>query len=42
MIELLRRWGADPFKANSSGQTPLGLARLIANYDVARFFADLS
>lgn len=41
MIELLRRWGADPLKANNSGQTPLGLARLIANYDVARFFADL-
>lgn len=41
MIELLREWGADPLKANNSGQTPLGLARLIANYDVARFFADL-
>jgi hypothetical protein len=24
-----------------SGQTPVGLARLIANYDIARFFADL-
>ncbi|MEU1737121.1 ankyrin repeat domain-containing protein [Streptosporangium sp. NPDC020145] len=42
MIELLRRWGADPLRANNSGQTPLGLARLIANYEVARFFADLT
>lgn len=41
VIELLRRWGADPFKANDAGQTPTGLARLIANYDVRKFFADL-
>lgn len=38
MIELLRRSGADPHRVNRSGQTPLGLARLIGNYDVARFF----
>jgi ankyrin repeat protein len=41
LIELLRGRGADPQRENLSGQTPAGLARLIANYDVARFFADL-
>lgn len=41
LIQLLRSKGADPFRANKTGQTPVGLARLIANYDVARFFADL-
>lgn len=42
LIELLRSHGADPLHANRSGQTPVGLARLIANYDVAQWFADLS
>jgi len=41
MIQLLRDHGADPLKANKSGQTPLGLARLIGNYAVAQWFADL-
>jgi ankyrin repeat protein len=41
LIELLRRHGADPHHANTSGQTPAGLARLIANYDVKKFFADV-
>jgi hypothetical protein len=41
VIELLRANGADPRKGNAHGQTPVGLARLIANFDVARFFADL-
>lgn len=41
VIELLRASGADPLRANLSGQTPVGLARLIDNYEVARFFADL-
>ena len=41
IIELLRAAGADPLHPNSSGQTPVGLARLIGNYDVARFFADV-
>lgn len=41
MIELLRAHGADPMVTNNSGQSPLGLARLIGNYDVAQFFADL-
>jgi ankyrin repeat protein len=40
LIKLLRERGADPLRANRSGQTPLGLARLIDNYDVAQFFAD--
>ncbi|GAB3938478.1 hypothetical protein GCM10029976_053020 [Kribbella albertanoniae] len=41
LICLLRSRGADPYAANKHGQTPVGLARLIANYDVAQFFADL-
>jgi len=40
-IELLRARGANPYAQNAHGQTPLGLARLIANYDVARYFSDL-
>ncbi len=42
LIELLRGRGADPFHVNRSGQTPIGLARLIGNFDVARFFGDLN
>jgi len=41
VIELLRRAGADPHAANSSGVTPLSLARIIDNYNVAQFFSDL-
>lgn len=41
LIGLLRHWGADPHQANNAGTTPLALARKIANYNVARFFADL-
>jgi hypothetical protein len=41
MVTLLRNWGANPYAGNASGQTPVGLARLIANYPVAGFFADL-
>jgi ankyrin repeat protein len=41
VILLLRERGADPYVVNKHGQTPLGLARLIANYDVSQFFADL-
>ena len=37
IIALLRQCGADAFHAS----TKLGLARLIDNYDVARFFSDL-
>lgn len=42
MITLLRRNGADPLRPNDSGQTPVDLARLIANYDVAKFFDDVA
>jgi ankyrin repeat protein len=41
VIQLLRRHGADPRNVNGSGQTPVGLARLIANYDVKQFFEDV-
>ncbi len=41
VIELLRAHGADPLHVNDAGQTPVGLARLIDNYDVAGFFSDL-
>jgi ankyrin repeat protein len=41
LIALLRGLGADPLKANNSGQTPVGTARLISNYDVAQFFRDI-
>ena len=37
LIWLLRSRGADPMHANEDGKTPVRLARLIANYDVARF-----
>jgi uncharacterized protein len=41
VIELLRASGANPNLANHSGQTPVGLARLIGNYPVSQFFDDL-
>ena len=41
VIGLLRGRGADPLRDNRSGQTPVGLARLVADYDVAQFFSDL-
>lgn len=42
LIRLLRSYGADPLHTNTSGQTPVGLARLIANFDVAQFFLDVT
>ena len=39
-IRLLRVHGADPSAVNAAGQSPVGLARVIANYPVAQFFAD--
>lgn len=42
LIQVLRSRGADPLHANSAGQTPVGLARLIGNYDIARFFEDVA
>ncbi|MEW1811810.1 ankyrin repeat domain-containing protein [Pseudarthrobacter phenanthrenivorans] len=41
MIDLLRSRGANPLHPNEAGQTPVGLARLIGNYDVAQYFEDL-
>lgn len=41
LIEALRGAGADPYKENKYGTTPIGLAREIANYDVRKFFGDL-
>ena len=41
LIELLRENGADPHSDNNAGRSPVMLARLIANYDVAQFFSDL-
>ena len=40
-IRLLRARGADPLSVNKHDQTPVGLARLIANYNVRQFFEDL-
>lgn len=40
-IAMLRASGADPLVANGYGQTPVGLARLIGNYDVAQYFEDV-
>lgn len=40
-IEKLRAAGADPYRRNNHGVSPLSLARNIANYDVARHFSDL-
>jgi uncharacterized protein len=42
LIHLLRRHGANPLHLNNARQTPAGVARLIANYDVAQFVTDLT
>jgi ankyrin repeat protein len=41
IIGLLRAAGADPHQRNAAGRTPLELARMIGNYDIAQYFADL-
>ena len=41
VIGLLRSAGADPLLQNNHGVSPLSLAHLIANYNVAQFFSDL-
>jgi len=41
VISLLRGAGADPYSKNDSGVSPVDLARTIANYPVAGFYADL-
>ena len=40
-IRLLRQAGSDPYRLNSSGVSPIALARSIANYDVSTCFSDL-
>lgn len=40
-ILALRAAGADPYKENKSGVSSLSLARMIANYDVSKFYNDL-
>ena len=42
VIALLRGAGADPRACNHHGVSPVGLARTIATFDVARFFADVA
>ena len=42
LIVLLRKNTADAFIQNHEGVSPLGLARRISNYDVAKFFGDLN
>jgi ankyrin repeat protein len=42
IIRALRAAGADPKKRNKSGVSPVMLARTIANYDIARFYSDVS
>ena len=41
LIELLRQKAADAFVQNEKGVSPVGLARRISDYDVAKFFCDL-
>jgi len=41
VIIALRAAGADPYRRNKSGVSPLSLARKIANYDVAKFYDDI-
>ena len=40
-VQLLRERNADPHHKNHAGRTPVELARMIGNYNVAQFFADL-
>ena len=42
LIQLLRRLGAGPWHPDNTGHTPVGTARMIANYDVGRFFDGLT
>jgi carbon storage regulator CsrA len=42
LIVFLRHKEADAFAENEKGVSPVGLARRITNYDVAKFFCDLA
>ena len=41
MIELLRKYGADPYALNNFGNSPIGLARRFGQKEVANYFSDL-
>ena len=41
VIIVLRAAGADPHRKNKSGVSAFSLAQTIANYDVAKFYADI-
>ena len=41
MVALLRSRGADPYRENNCGASPISTAYLIANHDLKRLFADL-
>jgi ankyrin repeat protein len=41
MIELLRKYGADPYQENNFGNSPISLARRFGKKDVAKYFNDL-
>jgi ankyrin repeat protein len=41
VIALLRAAGADPYAKNITGNSPISVARSIANFPVAQFFSDL-
>lgn len=41
MIQLLREAGADPWRKNHYGVSAVDTARMIGNYDVKQYFADL-
>lgn len=42
VIGMLRAAGADPLHENASGVSAVSLARMIGNYPVAQFFADVT
>lgn len=42
VIRLLRAAGADPLHENASGVSAVSLARMIGNYPVAQYFADVN
>jgi ankyrin repeat protein len=41
VIELLREAGADPYAENKTGNSPISVARSIANFSIAQFYSDL-
>ena len=41
VIQALRAAGADPWKKNKFGVSPVESARMVANFDIAQWFADL-